>query len=246
METAWIVIPCFNEADRLDEASVVTLLNDSRVSLVFVDDGSTDATLDYLRDLQATHKGRIEVLVQPENLGKAAAVQRGMNHAWALGATVTGYLDADFATPAAEMLRLLSTLTDHPDVEVLIGSRWLHLGANIQRSNLRHYFGRIFATLASLTLRMGVYDTQCGAKLFRVTDAFVAAIKDPFVSRWAFDVELLGRLDRGLAGQPGLPREAFLEEPLLAWHDVRGSKIRLVDMIMATLELILIHGRLRG
>ena len=48
--------------------------------------------------------------------------------------------------------------------------------------------------MASLILHARVYDTQCGAKLFRRSAALEAALADPFLSRWSFDVELLGRM----------------------------------------------------
>ena len=59
------------------------------------------------------------------------------------------------------------------------------LGSSIERNALRHYLGRAYATLASMALGITVYDTQCGAKVFRVNDTFVAALAEPFRSSWA-------------------------------------------------------------
>jgi dolichyl-phosphate beta-glucosyltransferase len=80
--------------------------------------------------------------------------------------------------------------------------------------------------VASLVLRLTVYDTQCGAKFFRATPTLAAAIADPFLSRWIFDVELLGRLLTGSASTPPLQVNQVVEEPLLSWRDVPGSKLR--------------------
>ena len=113
------------------------------------------------------------------------------------------------------------------EVDVLLASRVLLLGRVIDRSNVRHYLGRIFATAASLTLGIGVYDTQCGAKLLRRAQ-LAAAISEPFLSRWAFDVELLGRLLVGSAAVPGVPVGRTPREPLLAWRDVPGSKFQAI------------------
>lgn len=236
----WIVVPCYNEGTRLNQSDIAALLTAPDVNAILVDDGSNDNTWDRIEEIRAKHGGRAEALRLPHNLGKAESVRRGMNHAVALGAEITGYTDADFATRPAEMLRLVREIETDDATLVLLGSRWLRLGADIQRSAFRHYTGRVFATFASMILRMPVYDTQCGAKLFRVTKTFLAAIDEPFISRWAFDVELIGRLREGTKGAPGYGLEAFVEMPLRTWIDVRGSKIGLFGMVRATLDLLAI------
>ena len=117
----------------------------------------------------------------------------------------------------------------------MLGARWLHLGAEIERSALRHYGGRLFATLASLLLDLKVYDTQCGAKLFRVSEPLSQALEQSFSSTWAFDVELIGRLRRDF------DQVQFMEVPLKRWTDVAGSKITFVEMIHATHSLLAIR-----
>lgn len=112
-----------------------------------------------------------------------------------------GYIDADLATPVPEIKRLCR-LMNEGTTDVILASGVSLLGRRIVRSTRRHYLGRIFATLASRILRVAVYDTQCGAKLFRCAPALAAALRDPFQSRWVFNVELLGRL---LTGAPDAP-----------------------------------------
>jgi glycosyltransferase involved in cell wall biosynthesis len=205
-----------------------------------VNDGSTDNTAAVLDRLAAEIPDRITVLHLADNSGKAEAVRAGMNMAGQKDVEVIGYLDADFATPAEEMLRLVEFFKATAGTEVLLGSRWMHLGADIERNQLRHYGGRLFATLASQVLNLKVYDTQCGAKLFKCNDALLASLDTPFVSPWAFDVELIGRL------RQQLPEAAFLEVPLNRWVDVRGSKITLLDMIRATFSLFAVGRALKA
>jgi hypothetical protein len=111
------------------------------------------------------------------------------------------------------------------------------LGYQIDRSAVRHYLGRVFATAASLILRARVYDTQCGAKLFRAGPALSEALSAPFLSRWAFDVELLGRLLIGTAAVAPLPIAAIVEVPLAIWRDVAGSKLGLAGMVRTLRDL---------
>jgi hypothetical protein len=93
-------------------------------------------------------------------------------------------------------------------------SRIMRGGSHITRTFKRHLFGRLFATAAGELLDVRVYDTQCGAKLFRCS-SIPQAFGEEFVSRWIFDVELYQRLGH----------DRILECPVLAWKDAPGSKI---------------------
>jgi glycosyltransferase involved in cell wall biosynthesis len=170
------------------------------------------------------------------NSGKAEAVRRGMRAALDAGAQVIGYLDADLSTPPPELARVGAALS-RPGIEVAIGARVALLGTDIERSAIRHYLGRVFASLASLILQARIYDTQCGAKLFRSSPALRASLAEPFISRWAFDIELLGRMLAGTGGEPPLPLTAIVEVPLHTWHDVKGSKLGPGAMAQTLLEL---------
>lgn len=234
---AWIV-PCFNEAARLDRRAFVDLVRESGpASLILVDDGSTDDTPAVLQML-ADEAGTGSTLVRlPKNAGKAEAVRCGLRRALAGSAEIVAYVDADLATPAAELARL-AALMRQSEYEVLMGSRVQLLGRTIERSHLRHYAGRVFATAASLSLGLPVYDTQCGAKLFRRTPALAAALDNPFSSRWVFDVELIARLVRPPPGVAPVAVERICEEPLSTWTDVPGSKVGAVAALRAGIDLV--------
>jgi len=91
--------------------------------------------------------------------------------------------------------------------------------------------------VASIALENTVYDTQCGAKVFRVNDTFAAALAEPFRSSWAFDVELLHRLLRGSPSTAAVPVTSFVEVPLETWFDVTGSKLRITPALAALADL---------
>lgn len=240
-----VVVPCFNEERRLDVRRLTVLAESGRVRLLFVNDGSTDGTLPVLTRLRDS-SGGVEVLDLRQNVGKAEAVRRGLVHAIATGAPVVGYYDADLATPPDEFLRLVDVLQDKPEVEFVLAARVALLGRRIERKATRHYLGRVFASLASGILGIRVYDTQCGAKVFRVTPAVVESLSQPFRSTWVFDVELIGRLLRGSNLVEPVPQTAFEEVPLREWLDVSGSKLSIVDMGRALADLILVGAELRS
>ena len=232
-----LVIPCHDEARRLNTSSFLDLLDASpELRLHFVDDGSTDNTARALRHLRTQAHPRVYVTTLEHNQGKAEAVRHGMLAALSEGARVVGYLDADLATPVDEVVRLIMTFADR-DVDVLLAARVALLGRSIERSATRHYLGRVFASAASLALGLQVYDTQCGAKLFRRIPALPTALSEPFLSRWCFDVELLGRLLIGAPDVPPLQPSRFLEEPLQAWRDVPGSKLDVASKARALFDL---------
>jgi hypothetical protein len=162
-----------------------------------------------------------------------------MLHAVEGGAKAVGYFDADGATPASEMLALLQLLENSEvEVSVAMGARVALLGRRIQRKAYRHYAGRIYATIASLVLGLPVYDTQCGAKFFRVSPLLLGVLQHPLKTRWAFDVELLKRLLQGCNGLPGLSASQLVEMPLRCWTDVGGSTLRPAAYPIVFLELL--------
>ena len=237
-----VVVPCFNEARRLDPAGIETLAHAAGARVLAVDDGSTDDTAALLDKLASADPDRMGVLALPANQGKGEAVRRGLLDAIAGGAELVAYCDADLATPPDEVGRLVDVLRADQTVDAVLGSRVALMGSDIRRSPLRHYTGRLFATAGSLVLGVPVYDTQCGAKAFRVTDRLRRALATPFVSRWAFDVELLGRLLQD-TGRGGGGR--FVEVPLRRWRDADGSKLTVVAGLRATVDLLRIRGALR-
>jgi len=237
-----VVVPCYNEAARLDVAAYEGFVRSADlVSLLFVDDGSTDDTPRVLEKLRQRFASRVSVLRVERNGGKAEAVRRGVLLAARQRPTFVGYWDADLATPLEAVARFRAVLVARPELLLVMGSRVPLLGHAIRRRRSRQWLGRAFATAASLTLGLPVFDTQCGAKLFRATPEVVALFQTPFRSRWIFDVEILARMQalRHAA-------DAIYEYPLDRWQDVAGSRLRPRDFLVAALDLAAIRWRYRG
>ena len=163
-----------------------------------------------------------------------------MLRAFERGPRYVGFWDADLATPLAAIGDFRALLDENPGVDLVLGSRVVLLGRRIERSPLRHYLGRVAATLIAFTLGLRIYDTQCGAKLFRATQGMRDLFGQPFIARWLFDVELVARMIRERGAETAA---SVLELPLAEWHDVPGSKVRPADYLAAAVDLIRIQRR---
>ncbi len=241
MPDVCVIIPCYNEEQRLRGAELLAFLDGHpAAALCLVDDGSADRTLAVLQALSAQRPGRIIVHAVSPNGGKAEAVRSGVRHLVTVGSwPVLGYWDADLSTPLTEVDRLLAALQDDPACWLVMGSRVKRLGARIERRVARHVLGRLFAACASGILGFPVYDSQCGAKLFR-RESVDVFFREPFLTRWLFDLEILARLRNHVGGSA---MAVAREVPLGRWQEVGGSKLRLREMMQVPLELLRIRAR---
>lgn len=227
-----LVVPCYNESQRLDYKTFAAAAGPS-LQVLFVDDGSKDATVESLKS-HFYNNPYVTILPLNQNGGKARAVQLGMLHLLEnqekFQADWWGFWDADLATPLSELDLFLRYQQDFsPDSQAVFGSRLYRLGSKIKRSALRHYLGRGFATIIAHALRVEAYDTQCGAKLFRPSIA-QKAFGEKFISAWIFDIEILLRI-----GQDNV-----VEYPLKSWEDIPGSKVKIGREILRVLRDILL------
>jgi glycosyltransferase involved in cell wall biosynthesis len=240
MDHTIVVVPCYNEAERLDCERFLSFARQRQsAQLLLVNDGSTDGTGEVLRQLQNDSGHRILAHSLARNSGKAEAVRQGILRALAQKPAAVGYWDADLATPLEAISQFEAVLDRHKELAIVIGSRLSLLGHRVQRNTARKYLGKAFARVASVMLGLPFHDTQCGAKLFRVTPRLQTIFGTPFVTRWLFDVEIFARLTR-LVGRESI-RNACYELPLDEWHEIEGSKLRHSDVSRIGRELAAIY-----
>ncbi len=238
MKNITLIIPCFNEEFRFPKQEFSEFFKKSEgINFLFVNDGSADNTKVIL-DLLSEDEN-IQVIHLNENLGKAEAIRTGVLFALKnLDSEFIGYFDADLATPLEQLL-LFQDAIGMPNRKVIYGSRIKRAGSTIDRNGFRHYSGRVIATIINIfILDIPVYDTQCGAKLISRSIA-EDVFKEPFISRWLFDVEILGRLQNKY-NQDELFSMVY-EVPLTKWQEKGKTKIRVFDMLMIPIELMKIY-----
>jgi glycosyltransferase involved in cell wall biosynthesis len=181
-----IVIPAYNEGRRigntLQQLQAWLQTWPRTIELIVVNDGSRDNSAAILNDWQKTLP--LRVLHLPQNQGKGTAVREGM---LAARGSYRLFMDADLATPLAEVDRILAKAEEQGS-DLVIGARQQPR----QRSQpwLRKISALLFQTIVRLLVPCGVVDTQCGFKLLRSAAAdelFRLTRTDGFM----FDLELL-------------------------------------------------------
>jgi dolichyl-phosphate beta-glucosyltransferase len=236
-----LVVPCYNEALRLDTGRIREFLERTPdIELLFVDDGSNDGTAMMLEDIAREYTDRVSIHNLSANQGKAEAVRQGMLHAMEQmpAPKYVGYIDADFATAPEEILPFHELLEHREDLQGVIGVRLSLTGHRIKRELHRSILSKIFSVLASIVIGVRMRDPKCGAKLFRAGAALQSALHRPFLSKWIFDVEILSRLSLYYERNAMPPLEwAIYEYPLETWSEVGGSKFGLDDMWEAMWDL---------
>ncbi len=235
-----VVVPCYNEELRFPKEQFYKyLLENTDLSFCFVNDGSTDQTSEILEDLLATFSERVSLLHLEVNRGKAEAIRQGVLYLLKTNdIPYIAYIDADLAAPLSELGRLNVIIKQNKDLRFIFGSRVAVFGSNIQRLKLRHYGGRVIATLVDMLLKMKIYDTQCGLKIFdrgMASDLFY----EPFITRWFFDVEIFARLKRKYSG--GQLKNQMREYPLSNWVEMGASKVKVLDVCRIPIDLFKIY-----
>jgi len=238
-----LVIPMYNESNRIDKTYFSSLAKISNVQFLFVDDGSTDNTLALLNEIVALNSN-FELLHLSLNVGKGEAIRTGWLQAKRkYDPPFLGFLDGDgaFTVNDVENILNISTLkldstygAEKLSPQSIWSSRVGLSGRNIQRSKIRFLLGRALANTLSTVLRRLPWDTQSGLKIFKSSNDFVDAIQTQFRCKWLFDVEILLRLR---AVSEGGHYEVW-EEPLETWRDVPNSTVTLKGYYLIFVEAI--------
>jgi glycosyltransferase involved in cell wall biosynthesis len=172
-----VVVPVYNERTTIEEILRRIQAVEIEKEIVIVDDGSTDGTREFLKDLaersgagamsgpdgHAGHPtGNIRVFFQEKNCGKGAALRRGFKEA---RGQIVIIQDADLEYDPGDMLALVKPI-EHGDADVVYGSRFM--GGPHRVHLFWHYVGnKLLTTLSDMVTNLNLSDVWTCYKAFR-------------------------------------------------------------------------------
>lgn len=227
LKSLTIVIPAYNEQNRLPATlrTVLDYLDGQKLEfaeIVVVNDGSSDATADMVREAAVTDS-RIRLVENPGNRGKGYAIRHGLTEAkgdWIL------FTDADLSAPIVELDKLAAAV-EAKRADGAIGSRALDRSLiGVHQSLFREISGRFFNFAMRLMTGLPYRDTQCGFKLISRRAASIVSTRQQ-IDGFGFDVEILF-----IAKKHGLR----IAEIPVRWNNVEGTKVSLMNGLAAFLD----------
>jgi glycosyltransferase involved in cell wall biosynthesis len=157
-----VVMPVFNEQATLRAVVERVLSVGLEIELICVDDGSTDGSREILPDLEKTHPG-MRVFLQPRNMGKGAALRRGIKEATGDYVIIQ---DADLEYDPNDYRSLLQAM-ENGQADVVYGSRFLGAGPHRVLYFWHSVGNRVLTLISNMITNLNMTDMETCYKLFR-------------------------------------------------------------------------------
>jgi len=232
-----IIIPCYNEENRLNVTAFIDFISkENKYHLCFVNDGSKDHTVEVLKEIQQANPTKVSVINLIENEGKAAAVRAGAKYLYTKSnVSYIGFMDADLSTDFKDFGDLVNTLHTINSLGFVFGSRAKEASKEIQKDSIRAVISKLINVLIVFILGLSISDTQCGAKVFKA-NLVPLLFGKKFKTKWLFDVEMFIRLKRHFGKEK--TTSLIYEQPLSRWVHMEDSKLGLKDSVEIPFRLV--------
>jgi len=115
-----LIVPCYNEAENVEmlQSAIIDTFQDCGYSyeIIFVDDGSKDATMTELRKLHAQQRCPVKVVSFSRNFGKDAGIYAGLQHA---DGEYISLIDADLQQRPEIVHNMVKILDEQPEYDMV-------------------------------------------------------------------------------------------------------------------------------
>ncbi len=239
MSKLGVVVPCFNEAERLDFTYFFEIAMLLDCVLIFVDDGSTDGTQELIRESLVTTERHFVLVSLEKNLGKAAAISNGLSEALRQELDFVVFCDADKSIHPNDIKLVFEKIQSNTSVDLVSGARVPLAGSNVIRNDFRKWMGRLIATLVGHVTHLAIYDPMSPLKIYRLN---IFNGENRFIPRtkWLGEIELMFY-------SYNLDRSNFVVEEVAIdhWRDEKGGHIGLHSFFILLKDFLLLRQSIR-
>ena len=230
-----VVVPCFNEASRLDFTYFLEISMLLDCILIFVDDGSTDETPQLIREsFNVTQRPFVLVSLE-KNLGKAGAISNGLSEALRQELDFVVFCDADKSIHPNDIKLVFEKIQSNTSVNLVSGARVPLSGSNVIRNDFRKWMGRLIATVVGHLTHLAIYDPMSPLKIYRLK---IFKGENRFIPRtkWLGEIELMFY-------SYNLDRSNFVIEEVSIdhWRDEKGGHIGLRSFFILLKDFMLLR-----
>ena len=155
MDLLSIVVPCYNEEEsvKLFLSEIQSILADYNFEVIFVNDGSSDNTLDVIKDL-ADSNSNVKYISFSRNFGKESAIYAGLSNA---NGDLVCLIDADLQHPPRLIPEMIESICAG-EADVVAARRTSRKGESKLKSFFSHMFYKVFNRISQITLVEGATD----------------------------------------------------------------------------------------
>lgn len=235
---ALVIIPTYNEADNIGQVMELVLAQSPPISILVVDDNSSDGTAELVRSKMEEHPGRIHLIERSGKLGLGTAYLRGFRYALSRDFPYICEMDADLSHDPDDLPRLIEPVRAD-DVDLAIGSRYVE-GVRVINWPLSRLVLSYSAGIYTRTItRLPILDVTAGFKCFHRKVLEALPLNRVNSDGYAFQVEMHYRTWRAgfrikeipvifterTEGESKMRREIVVEAAFKVWE------LRLRDLL---------------
>ena len=188
-----VIIPTYNEAENLRR--LIPELLQLPIQILIVDDASGDGSAEVAREF-TSGSGRVEVLERPGKLGLGSAYRDGFAKALAAGYSIIIQMDADGSHRVVDLQEMIQHISEHPEIDLLIGSRWVKGGAVENWPKRREILSRTANLYSRAMLGLHIKDNTAGFRIYRAELLKRMNLSSVTSEGYAFQIEMTREAQR--------------------------------------------------